>query len=138
MDDVSFNLDHKLHQTPPPPPTYSNRIRGVPVLFRHHLNPISRGKYAHYLGYWLPLAITKNTPFPGNSRGIFPRLRPQIPHFPRQGQIMRHIGHWRIFCFTMHAGHCKNKELICGYTGWPRKNATPAITNFKESGTRSN
>ena len=39
-----------------------------------------------YLGYWFPLAITKNTPFAGFSREIFPRLRPKIPPgpFPRK------------------------------------------------------
>ena len=42
----------------------------------------------------------------------------------------------RMFRYSM------NGELqvfpINSYTGWPRKNATPTITNFKEIGTKSN
>ena len=49
------------------------------------------GTYAHspspkppYLGYWLPLAITKNTPFSGLSREIFPRLLPKNTPLSRE------------------------------------------------------
>ena len=45
---------------------------GVPMLVPHHPKPPPP-----YLGYWLPLAITKNAPFSWFSREIFPRLRPK-------------------------------------------------------------
>ena len=71
------------YTSPPPPP----QNQGVPMLVPHHLKlPISgKGYYPLYLGYWLPMAITKNNPFFGLSREIFPRLRSQkYLLFPRK------------------------------------------------------
>ena len=72
MDDVSFNLDHKLHQTPPPPPPT--------LLFRHHLNPISREKYMPIIsgiGYHWQL---QKTPLFQGILGEFPR--DYVPKYP--------------------------------------------------------
>ena len=51
------------------PGPHSHRTRGYLCS-----SPIN---WTPYLGYWLPLAITKNTPFSWFSREIFPRLRPK-------------------------------------------------------------
>ena len=60
-----------LWRIPPPPPPHSHRIRGYLCSF-----PIT--------GYWLPLAVTNNTPFSRLSREIFPRLQPQNTPFPEK------------------------------------------------------
>ena len=75
-----------LHLPPPPPieslGTYARSPSPEP--------PISGKGYTHYLRYRLPLAITKNSPFPGLFREIFRRLRPQNTPFPKKmGTRMR-------------------------------------------------
>ena len=55
------------------------------MLVPHHLKPPISGKvYTPYLGYWLLLAITKNTPSSGLSREIFSRIRPKNTPLSRQ------------------------------------------------------
>ena len=87
--DSVFSLpDDMRSNTPPPTPTTSGGTYNM--LVPHHVPPppppnISRGKrYTPYHGYWLPMAITQNTPFPGflvkSSRDYTPENTP----FPRE------------------------------------------------------
>ena len=88
---------HWIIPHPPPPPPQMNRnhsrVYAHAMLIPHHLNPLSRKKkdnYTPYLGYWLPLAVTKNTPLSGLSWEIFPRLQP--PNAP----LSRENGHTHV------------------------------------------
>ena len=70
---------------PPPPPPTDIEPGGTHARSRSPEPPyIGKRIYPLYLGYWLPWAITKNTPFSGLSREISPRLRPKYPPFPRK------------------------------------------------------
>ena len=60
------------------PGPHSQRTRGYLCSFPITWTPNP------YLGYWLPLATTKNTPFSWFSRESFPRLRPKNTPFPRK------------------------------------------------------
>ena len=66
------------------PSPHSHRTRGVPImLVPHYLNsPISGKGYTPYLGYWLPLANTKNTPFSGFPGKSFRDYCQKFPPFP--------------------------------------------------------
>ena len=82
---------------PPPPPS----LRTSGYLYARSPSPepsISGKGYTPYLWYWLPLAITKNTPFSGLSVWeIFPRLRPKNTPFPEKmgiGMQRPHAFEW--------------------------------------------
>ena len=54
------------------------------MLVPHHMKPHISGKgYTPYLGYWLPLAITQNTHFPGFS-GNLPETTVKNTPFPEK------------------------------------------------------
>ena len=68
------------------------------MLVPHHWNPppppiLGKG-YIPYLGYWLPLAITKNTPFWGFSWKIFPGTTAKLPPFSKKMLRCRGIVVW--------------------------------------------
>ena len=72
-----------VYSSPPPPPLPKNH--GVPMLVPHHRShPILGKGYTPLSRYWLPLVITKNTPFAGFSREIFPRLQPKNTPLSRE------------------------------------------------------
>ena len=117
---LPFSETKNYRGRPPGPPLPKNQ--GIPMLIPHHLNPLSREKdiqgYTPYLGYWLPLAITKNTPFFWFSREIFPRLRPKItPLSPENGNA-----HAASLCIrvggrgrpTQHIMHGRSSSIV----GW--------------------
>ena len=57
------------------------------MLFSGPLNPLISGGggiFPPYLGYLLPLAITKHTTFPKFSPEIIPRIRPKTTPFPEK------------------------------------------------------
>ena len=82
--------------------------------FWPYLNPLTLGKgYTPYLGYWLPLAVTKHTPSFGLSQEIFPRLKPKkYPLFPENmGTCMLHP-----YAFEFGGG---GAHLVCSRHPWP-------------------
>ena len=84
-----------MDPTPPPPQFHRIGGGGVPMLVLHHLNPLILGtRYTHYIEYWLPMQITKYTPFPIFFSESLPETMPkQYKQYPFPKKMGTHMPH---------------------------------------------